>query len=115
MNGDVSLARWDLLQRRSLIVGFIGLLFCGGGALIFPHPLFRAYLSGYIFWMGIPGGCRALLMLHHLVGGRWGFMIQRVLEAAIQPLPLRALLFTPLFLVLPDFYPWARPAVVAAE
>ena len=115
MNGDVSLARWDLLQRRSLIVGFIGLLFCGGGALIFPQPFFRAYLSAYVFWIGIPVGCLALLMLHHLVGGRWGFMIQRVLEAAIQTLPLMALLSIPLLFGLSDLYPWARPAVVAAE
>ena len=71
MNGDASSTRWDLLQRRSLIVGFIALLFCGGGALIFPHPFFRAYLSAYVFWIGIPVGCLALLMLHHLVGGRW--------------------------------------------
>src|SRR5215467_12429107 len=115
MNGDVSHARWDLLQRRSLIVGFIGLLFCGGGALIFPQPFFRAYLSAYIFWIGIPVGCLALLMLHHLVGGRWGFMIQRVLEAAIQTLPLMALLFIPLLFGLSDLYPWARPAVVATD
>jgi hypothetical protein len=115
MNGDASPTRWDLLQRRSLIVGFIALLFCGGGALIFPQPFFQAYLSAYIFWIGIPVGCLALLMLHHLVGGRWGFMIQRVLEAAIQTLPLMALLFVPLLFGLSDLYPWARPAVVAAD
>jgi hypothetical protein len=57
----------------------------------------------------------ALLMLHHLVGGRWGFMIQRVLEAAIQTLPLMALLFIPLCFGLLDLYPWARTEVVAAD
>ena len=60
-------------------------------------------------------GCLALLMLHHLVGGRWGFMIQRVLEAAIQTLPLMALLFIPLCFGLLDLYPWARTEVVAAD
>src|SRR5262249_1992777 len=76
---------------------------------------FRAYLAAYIFWIGIPVGCLALLMLHHLVGGRWGFVIQRVLEAAIQTLPLMALLFIPLLFGLSDLYPWARPAVVAGD
>ena len=91
MNGD-RLMRWDLMQKRSLAVGLIAAVLCAGGALIFPPVFFRAYLSAYIFWIGIPVGALALLMLHHLVGGRWGFMIQRVLEAAIQTLPLMGLL-----------------------
>jgi hypothetical protein len=115
MNGDKSLLRWDLTQKRSLAVGLIAAVLCAGGALIFPPVFFRAYLSAYIFWIGIPVGCLALLMLHHLVGGRWGFMIQRVLEAAIQTLPLMALLFVPLLFGLPDLYPWARSEVVAAD
>jgi hypothetical protein len=115
MNGESSVIQWDLLRKRSLAVGFIALLLCAGGALIQPQPFFRAYLSAYIFWIGIPVGCLALLMLHHLVGGRWGFMIQRVLEAAIQTLPLMALLFVPLLFGLPDLYPWARAEVVAAD
>jgi hypothetical protein len=115
MNGESSAIQWDLQRRRSLAVGFIALLVCAGGALIQPQPFFRAYLSAYIFWIGIPVGCLALLMLHHLVGGRWGFMIQRVLEAAIRTLPLMALLFIPLLFGLPDLYPWARAEVVAAD
>jgi hypothetical protein len=115
MNGEAMPIRWDLIQKRSLAVGFIALLLCAGGALIQPQPFFRAYLSAYIFWIGIPVGCLALLMLHHLVGGRWGFMIQRVLEAAIQTLPLLALLFVPLLFGLSDLYPWAQAEVVAAD
>jgi hypothetical protein len=115
MNGDRVPLRWDLAQKRSLAVGLIAAVFCVGGALILPLAFFRAYLSATIFWLGIPVGCLALLMLHHLVGGRWGFMIQRVLEAAIQTLPLMALLFIPLFFGLADLYPWARAEVVAAD
>ncbi len=114
MNGDRPM-RWNLVQTRSLAVGLVAAVLCAGGALIFPPSFFRAYLSAYIFWVGIPVGCLALLMLHHLVGGRWGFMIQRILEAAIQTLPLMALLFIPLFFGLPDLYPWARTEVVAAD
>ncbi|HSE91575.1 MAG TPA: hypothetical protein VLJ79_35585, partial [Candidatus Binatia bacterium] len=115
MNGESSAIQWDLQRKRSLAVGFIALLLCAGGALIQPQPFFRAYLSAYIFWIGIPVGCLALLMLHHVVGGRWGFMIQRVLEAAIRTLPLMALLFIPLLFGLPDLYPWARAEVVAVD
>ncbi|HEY6363696.1 MAG TPA: hypothetical protein VI585_02775 [Candidatus Binatia bacterium] len=108
-------SRWDLIQKRSLAVGLIAAVLCAGSVLIFPPSFFRAYLSAYLFWIGISLGCLALLMLHHLVGGRWGFMIQRVLEAAIQTLPLMALLFIPLFFGLSDLYPWARTEVVAAD
>ena len=114
MNGDRPM-RWDLMQKRSLAVGLIAAVLCAGGALIFPPVFFRAYLSAYIFWIGIPVGALALLMLHHLVGGRWGFMIQRVLEAAIQTLPLMALFFIPLLFGLADLYPWAQTEVVAAD
>jgi len=103
------------MQKRSLAVGLIAAVLCAGGALIFPPVFFRAYLSAYIFWTGIPVGALALLMLHHLVGGRWGFMIQRVLEAAIETLPLMALLFIPLLFGLADLYPWAQTEVVAAD
>ena len=115
MNGASSSIQWELQRKRAFAVGFIALLVCAGGALIQPQPFFSAYLSAYIFWVGIPVGCLALLMLHHLVGGRWGFMIQRVLEAAIQTLPLMALLFIPLLFGLSDLYPWARAEVVAAD
>jgi hypothetical protein len=115
MNGDRLPLRWDLAQKRSLAVGLIAAVLSVGGALVFPPAFFRAYLSAIIFWLGIPVGCLALLMLHHLVGGRWGFVIQRVLEAAIQTLPLMALLFIPLFFGLADIYPWARAEVVAAD
>jgi hypothetical protein len=115
MNGASSATRWELQRKRALAVGFIALLVCVGAALIQPQPFFSAYLSAYIFWIGITVGCLALLMLHHLVGGRWGFMIQRVLEAAIQTLPVMALLFIPLLFGLSDLYPWARAEVVAAD
>jgi hypothetical protein len=115
MNGDRSPIKWDLMQKRSLVVGLIAAVLCAGGALILPPVFFRAYLTAYIFWLGIPIGCLALLMLHHLVGGRWGFMIQRVLEAATQTLPLMGLFSIPLFFGLSDLYPWARPEIVAAD
>jgi hypothetical protein len=115
MNGESSRARRDILQKRSLALGVIGLALCAGGALICAQPFFRAYLVAYVFWIGIPLGCLALLMLHHLVGGRWGFMIQRLLEAGVQTLPLMALLFIPLLFGLSDLYPWARADIVAGD
>jgi hypothetical protein len=112
----IETSEFDRLQRRSLAVGLAVLLVCLVGAFANPVRFFQAYLLGYLFWVGIALGCLAILMLHHLVGGRWGFVIQRLLEAGTRTLPLMALLFVPLVLGLREVYVWARPeAVLASE
>ena len=56
-----------------------------------------------------------MVMIHHLVGGTWGFVIQRPLESAIRTFPVMALLFIPIFFGMSDLYSWARPDVVAQD
>ena len=83
------------LQKRSLIVGivfFVGLLLC---LLLDRKQFFQSYLIGWTFWTGIAIGSLALLMLQHLTGGGWGFVIRRILEAATRTLPVMAILFLP--------------------
>jgi len=61
-----------------------------GGA----HPsVFHSYLYAYLFWFGVTTGSLALLMLHHVVGGGWGYLIRRFLEAATRLLPWMLVLF----------------------
>jgi hypothetical protein len=57
----------------------------------------------------------AFLMLHFLVGGKWGVMIRRLLESATRTLPLIALLFVPLLFGLQAVYPWAAPGHIAED
>ena len=33
----------------------------------------HAYLLAYVYWLMIPLGCMAILMMHHLTGGWWGY------------------------------------------
>lgn len=105
----------DQLRTRSLVVGAVALLLCAVGAFVSPPEFFHAYLMAYLFWIGIALGCLAILMLHHLVSGRWGFVIQRLLESGARTLPLMALLFVPLLFGLRELYLWARPEAVAAQ
>jgi len=51
-------------------------------------------------------------MIHHLTGGRWGFVIRRFLEAGFSTVPLMAILFVPICFGLGSLYPWARPDLV---
>ena len=103
------------LQRNSLIVGVIAVGACAAGGFFDPRQFFYSYLMAFVFWLGVPLGCCAIIMIHHLVGGTWGFVIQRPLESAIRTFPLMALLFLPLFFGLGELYPWARPEVLAHD
>jgi len=116
MNGDAPLkARFESTQKASLLIGLAALALCAVGAGLNPKIFFQAYLMAYVFWLGIALGCLAIVMIHHLAGGRWGFSVRRLLEAAGRTLPLLAVLFIPLLFGLHSLYPWTHPDIVAAD
>ncbi len=102
------------IQRRSLVIGVV---FLGGAviAAIVEHSaaqFFRSYLLGYLWWTGITLGCLAVLMMQHLAGGLWGFVIRRPLESAVRILPLLAVMFVPLIFGMRSLYLWAHRDLV---
>lgn len=96
-------------------MGAVALAFCGVGAFQNLGQFYQSYLLGYVFWVGLALGSLALLALHHLVGGGWGFAIQRLLESATRTLPLLVLLFVPIFFGMRELYLWANPEKIAAD
>jgi len=102
-------------QKLALIVGVVALALCGAGVALNKAQFFQSYLFGYLFWFGIAVGCFSVVALHHLVGGGWGFVIQRILEAGSRTLPLMLILFLPLFFGMRELYSWARPEAVHDE
>lgn len=103
------------IQQRSLIIGAIAAVVSIAGAVVSPGSFYPAYLIGFMFWLGLSLGCMAILMLYHLVGGKWGTVIRRILEAGMTTLPLMAVLSIPIVLNLPKLYFWARPEEVARD
>jgi len=105
--------------RRALlgafVVGAVGLGFCVLGIVTDRHQFFISYLFAYLFWLGLALGCFSVTMIHHLTGGRWGYPTRRFLEAGMGTLPAMALLFIPIFFVLSELFPWARPDVLARD
>lgn len=101
------------LQKLALIVGVVALALCGAGFMLNKTQFFQSYLFGYLFWFGITVGCFSVVALHHLVGGGWGFVIQRLLESGSRTLPLMFVFFLPLFFGMQDLYLWARPEAAA--
>ncbi|HJU93846.1 MAG TPA: hypothetical protein VJ656_12985 [Pyrinomonadaceae bacterium] len=100
-------------QKRASIVGGFFLLALLAFVFVDRRQFFQAYLIGWTFWTGIAVGSLALLMLQHLTGGGWGFVIRRSLEAATRTLPFMALLFVPIIIGAHDVYHhWLDPVEV---
>ena len=60
---DTSPASWqappwlDGVQKRALWVGVFGIAASVLGAFLSPQAFYRAYLVGFLFWIGIPIPC----------------------------------------------------------
>ena len=54
------------IQQRSLVVGLAFGVLAALGAWLRPEEFFRAYLLGFMAWLGVTLGSMAILMLRHL-------------------------------------------------
>jgi len=100
------IARW---QRNSLLVGVAGVLLAVVAFLIDREQFLRSDLIAYLYWTGMALGCLAILLMHHVVGGKWGMLIRRLCEAGARTLPFMAVLLIPILLGMNTLYGWARP------
>jgi hypothetical protein len=105
----------EAMQTRSMFIGLVGVLASVVGAFLAPDSFYSAYLTVFMLGLGLSLGCMAILMLYHLVGGAWGTVSRRILEAGMMTLPLMAVLFIPILLNLRRLYDWARPDVLAKD
>lgn len=98
MSDATSLPALLVAARRPALIG--GLVLLAVSALAFvtggQSDFFRGYLLGFLLILGLTLGSMGILFIHHLVGGAWGFIIQRMLEAATRNLPVVLVLFLPL-------------------
>src|SRR2546429_4954776 len=103
------------MSRGALGMGVVCLALCAIGWSSSPQSFFSAYLFAELVWLGVALGCMAFLMIHYLTGGRWGWPVRRMFEAAAWTLPLLGLFFVPVFFGIHQLYPWAMPARLAAD
>jgi hypothetical protein len=113
----------DRLKSQAGALFGVGLLCCGisfvsGGPDAITH-FFPSYLFAYVFWFGATAGSLGLLMLHHTVGGGWGFVLRRFFEAGShwKMFVLMLALFVPVLVGLFQFdlYSWVTPDKWGAE
>lgn len=108
-------SRLDRLQRLALTAAVAGLALCIAGAFIDRGQFFRSYLWAFIYWTGMAIGSLGLLLLSHVVGGRWGVVIRRLLEAGARTLPLMLILVVPVLFGMSSLYLWTWPDVRAHD
>src|SRR5579862_9968792 len=105
------------MSQRSLLIG--GIFAVAAVALAFTRPdeFYRAYLLGFMCWLGVALGSMAIVMIRHLTGGGWGTVIRRVLGAAMRTLPVLAVLFIPIIIGVLQHrnYPWLMPLDVIQD
>jgi len=99
------------ISQRSLVIGVVFALISGALAFLRPDEFYRAYLLGFMCWLGVALGSMAIVMIRHLTGGGWGTVIRRILGAAMRTLPVLAILFIPIIIAVGQhrIYPWAMP------
>ena len=102
-------------RTRLLIIGLVALVLFAIGGFMNPGQFFRSYIWCYMFFVGVPLGCTALLMLQYLSGGAWGVIIRRPCEAAARTMPLVLILFIPIVIGIPHLYQWSHADLVARD
>jgi len=104
--------RWRLAALIAAIAGGIASI---TGAALDPRAFFPAWLAAFSYWLSLPLGALALLLIHNLTGGEWHRVARAPLAAAAALMPLFVLAFLPILIGLHDLYPWteAQPQALA--
>src|SRR6202167_1347995 len=102
-------------RTRFLAIGAVALILGIVGGFFNADQFYRSYVWCYMFFIGLPLGMTALLMLQYLTGGAWGMVIRRPCEAASRTLPLLLILFLPIVIGIPHLYQWSHPDIVAHD
>jgi hypothetical protein len=105
----------DVLRTRLRILAMLGIALVVAGYLSDHGQFFRSYLLAFLYWVSLSLGCLAVLMMHHLAGGRWGFAIRRILEAGTRTIWVMPFLGIPVILGMHELYEWTHLDVVAAD
>jgi hypothetical protein len=105
-------SRW---RPRLLVVAGAALVLVAAGLIFWPEAVLRGYLAALLFWLALPLGAAGLLLLHALVGGRWGEPVRVPFIAMMQTMPLLVVLAVPIIVGMRWLYPWVAGEHAAEE
>ena len=103
--------QFERIQRRAFVVGAIALALSLMGLFRNSDHFFQSYLFAFLFWNTLSIGSLAIFLLHNVVGGNWGVVIRRFVEAGSKTFPLTLVFILPILIfAIPKLYLWATPA-----
>ncbi len=105
----------DRVLRWSVMVGLAWIVLAAIGWIFQSEKFYQAYLLAWLFWLGVALGSMGVVMMHHLMGGYWGFMVRRLGEHAAMTLPLLIVLFLPILFGMHSLFIWDRPDALAHD
>ena len=72
------------------------------------EQVLRGWLLGLMLWGGIAIGGLGILILQFIVGGAWGVILRRTVEAASRTIPIVFILFLPILAGVSYLYEWSH-------
>lgn len=104
-------SRSAISRYRGIAFGVAGLGLVGTVAGLFADPthIYQSYLIAFLFWNGIAVGFLGLLLLHHMVGGEWGYTTRRFLESGAMVIPVMGVFSIPILMGTTHLFLWANP------
>jgi len=124
INLDISAesTRLEGLTPRLLMIGGIGAVLGGGGALALAaatehgfERLLETYLVSFAFFLSLSLGGLFFVLLQHVTRAGWSVVVRRVAEGLAWNLQLLALLSIPIVLGLHHLYHWSHADAVAHD
>ena len=76
------IARLHRLRLIGLIAAIVAGALCAYGYVNLPQRFYPAYLTAFMYWLGMAIGCLVAAMVHGLTGGAWGRAIGASLRRA---------------------------------
>lgn len=100
----------DRMRSRSLVVGAVfGVVLLVFTVALAKWDLFlRAWLFGFMFWLGLTTGSLALLCLQYTSGGNWGRLGRRIWEAGAGNWWLMGLFWLPIAFGVKRLFVWTQ-------
>jgi len=105
----------ERVTKWSMRIGIAWIFLAALGWIFQSEKFYQAYLLAWLFWLGVSLGAMGVVMIHHLMGGYWGFMVRRLGEHAAMTLPLLIVLFIPIIFGMHSLFIWDRPDAVAHD
>jgi hypothetical protein len=102
------------IAKIAAVVGLIGAMAFGWLAKDEFRRFFFAYLTSFAYFLAIPLGALAFVLVQHVTRAGWSVNVRRVAENIAALLPVMGALSAPIFLAVimqnGNVYPWALPA-----